>query len=395
MRSGWILNERTCRKKYFVFLVSILLLTTISTGCTKQSTTENSNTKEVVKLDNSNTQQTLEEKANDEISRTTEKKNIEAAQKSETIITDMKSPLPFNMQPHEPATDRVINIRNLKPSLVGAFYGEGYRFQIVKVEGKTVTIEFGNTSGKPITLTDENFYFLYIANGGANISGTKLEGSPVTVASNSKKTLKVSYSNSDTMLLMIKMPDLETPLEVDVNNTLFSVINDTTPFISKGTRIKASKGSDGKIIPDSMPSTGYTMEVTGNGKVKYQPVGIQFTDNDKVGTIVKPEGGMIVLAKIRLANTSDQELVINDILIGSYSTQLKKIVTQYEFTEEDMKEALGDRAFPMIVKPKTIVEGFVPFFFKDSNESCFFTFRTNMGWLEVNNPDTILPFDWQ
>ncbi|MBB6215098.1 hypothetical protein HNQ80_001187 [Anaerosolibacter carboniphilus] len=375
------INRRTIITWFLLILILLLVA-----GCAQKVDNQNKKTDTTVS-ENS-------EKSVDNTSNTNNKQESKEASKEveKTIETFeplkfVNTPLPFDLEPHRTITPLGNEIRNAGPSRIGTFYGDGFRFQIIGFQNNVTTIKFANIGSETITLTDESIKYIVYSNGGENISGTKLTGAPISIEPNQTKDLQVSFTDPRTVYLRFNIKDTIT--EIRIRSSLQDKpISDVTPLVSD-----RSNMTDGGITPEGkegpVPVTYASLEIVGNGYTKFQVLGIQYTGNDTIGKLSKPEKGMLALAKVRLANTSNEEISINQVVIRSISG--KGITVEETLSKEDMQKALGDKGLPTSIKPQSIVEGFVPFVFNDSLEVTMIGIETNKGSMAIRHLDSFPP----
>jgi hypothetical protein len=60
-------------------------------------------------------------------------------------------------------------------------------------------------------------------------------------------------------------------------------------------------------------------KIVGNGKFKYQVLGIKLVENNQIGKLTKPSGGTLAAVKVRPANTSNETMNIENFTFETYS----------------------------------------------------------------------------
>ncbi|MHB1651549.1 MAG: hypothetical protein ACYCVD_03615 [Desulfitobacteriaceae bacterium] len=302
-----------------------------------------------------------------------------ALEASNTLLRN--SPWPLNLFPHEPLSAIADARKNFVFSLVGPHYHDGWRIQFIRqnrsITGSVVILEFANTGAKNIILSGDNLE-LFIPNSPLNSAGSSLQDSPVTIRPGEIKTLNIVSSNSLASGLRIRIGDYSRTVRFE---RFEGPILNTRPFFAPRELIG----------PAGQPITRKTMEVTGAGKFKYQPMGIRYTSNKACGKLLQPEGGMLLLLKVRLANTSLEPMFINRFTIGSWDSKSNKPSQEYVLIPQDLRTALKEWSLPTDIPAQTIVEGYVPFFLKDSNEYLYILTESNLGNFEFRNMDSFLP----
>jgi hypothetical protein len=240
--------------------------------------------------------------------------------------------------------------------------------QVVELRGNYAEIEFGNTSDKPLVINNDKLHFVLYDRGGNNIAGSYIVGGSVTIAPNSIEKVIVKAKNPKASSLWLTIGDFEKRI---TDYSLGESVTDTTPYITT---------EDYNLTIGGSPIVNSAGVLAGNGKFKFVVEGIQMTNNDKVGPLELPEhlkpNGMIVLVKIKIANTSNEVMSIDDFNEYVYS---KETGVQEIALTEDMLKALGPSGLPTTVQPKNIVEGFVPVIINDSQFVHLLQFDTNLG----------------
>lgn len=299
------------------------------------------------------------------------------------VIHIMNSPWPLTLSPHESLTPVADARKNYIFSLVGPTYHDNWRIQFISqnrnINGMIVELEFANSGNANFVLTGDNFQ-LFIPNNTKDKSNSYLENSPVTVKPGEIKKLRIISLNPYATGLQLKLADYYRSIRFEkFEDPILNTRGFTAP--------KELLGQNGQ------PITRKTMEVTGAGKFKYQPEGIYYTSNTKIGKLIKPEGGMLLILKVRLANTSQEPMVIKNFTVGSWDSKSNQPALEYTLNSQEMEEALQEWSLPLTIPAQTIVEGFIPFIFKDSNEYIYILGDSNLGKFEFRNMDSFLSLE--
>lgn len=299
----------------------------------------------------------------------------------ESEILFRNSPWPLSLLPHEPLSVVADVRKNGVFSFVGPHYHDGWRFQFMSQKrGKTgtgIVLEFANTGNRSIVLTNDNLE-LFIPHSPASKVGSSLQNSPLTLQPGEVKTLNIVSPNPSASGLRIHIGDYSQTARFE---RFEDPIINTRPFFAPRELIG----------PAEQPISRKTMEVTGNGKFKYQPMGIQYTSNKALGKLLQPENGMLLLLKVRLANTSVESMHIYHFTIGSRNSNANKPSLEYVFTPEELRISLKEWALPTEIPAQTIVEGYIPFLFQDTNKYLYILAESNLGNFEFRNMDSFLP----
>ncbi|MDI6880115.1 MAG: hypothetical protein QMC95_14195 [Desulfitobacteriaceae bacterium] len=305
-----------------------------------------------------------------------------ALEVSEVLLRD--SPWPLNLLPHEPISVAADARKNSVFSFVGPHYHDGWRLQFISQKrgknGTFVKLEFANTGSKTIVLTRDNLK-LFMPNNPASSVGSSFQDSPMTIQPGKIKILNIVSPNPQASGLRIRIGDYSRTVRLE---RFEDPILNTRPFFAPRELIG----------PESQPITRKTMEVTGAGKFKYQPMGIQYTSNKALGKLVRPENGMLLLLKVRLANTWLESMHIDHFTIGSWNSKSNKPSQEYVLTPQDLRTALKEWALPTDIPAQTLVEGYIPFFVQDTNEYLYILAESNLGNFEFRNMDAFLPLDF-
>jgi hypothetical protein len=100
---------------------------------------------------------------NNENYTSTFEENPPAAEETQPITVEeikfINGPKPLDLTPHEPYPKSYFEFSRNTP-IVGPYYGEGWRMQVITLKGNTAVIDFGNTSDKPLIFSDENVYYV-------------------------------------------------------------------------------------------------------------------------------------------------------------------------------------------------------------------------------------------
>lgn len=244
-------------------------------------------------------------------------------------------------------------------------YHDTFRYQIREFERARLVIDIGNTGSKTLVITDANLYFSIFDTEGNEVAGSKVQGTPISIAPGEVKRVIVTAKNPDAALVY---------MDIDgVGYTLSSLYYRPLPH-EEADIVNTKPYKSGEVIYDD-EGRYYTMaknawEVIGNGEAKVMGNGVLPVDNEKIGLIDKGNG-FLALVKVKIANTTDKTMTIDKILSnGAGENVILKA--------EDLA-VLGEKALPTTIKPNSIVEGYVPFRVGDGREGYSLVFYTSHG----------------
>ena len=244
-------------------------------------------------------------------------------------------------------------------------YHDTFRYQIREFERARLVIDIGNTGSKTLVITDANLYFFIMDTEGNDIAGSKVQGTPISIAPGEVKRVVVTAENTDAAVVH---------MDIDgVGYTLSSLYYRPLPH-EEADIVNTKPYKSGEVIYDD-EGRYYTMaknawEVIGNGEAKVMGNGVLPVDNEKIGLIDKGNG-FLALVKVKIANTTDKTMTIDKILSnGAGENVILKA--------EDLA-VLGEKALPTTIKPNSIVEGYVPFRVGDGREGYSLVFYTSHG----------------
>jgi len=267
----------------------------------------------------------------------------------------------------------ILNIRNKGslPMLV-PYYSEDFRIQVkdyVRGNQPYAIFEIGNTSNKTMTISDENLHFVLVDGDGNDISGSKIENGPISIAPNKVSTVKVTAQDARAVVMVFEYKGV---------NQLYSFGNEK----AKITDLTPRDTTSGK--PDDIPRTGVSYGEGGNGKFKFQVQKAYLTENKNLGNTNLGQGQLILL-KLVIANTSNETLKIkkvtsitSNVFIDAATQKLDGKRTLNDIPLVDIRSIGGD-LLPLEIKAKTIVEGYFPAFITDPTLNNSILVETNLG----------------
>lgn len=294
---------------------------------------------------------------------------------------------PLTLAPAKPFTEREVRFKNHTFPTIGTYYNKDWRYQVVEINGygsnPKAVIDIGNTGDKPMVLTNDNICFVLMAasGGSGNIAGSKLHGAPVTINPGEIKRVTITASHTEARSLEFRFSG-EDYVEVAISD-YNEKITDATPFEDYdeyGLRV-------GGTSDFYYPSAGAEDTICGNGKLKFLVDKVIITDLKQVGGIKRPEGGAVLLAKVVLANTSDEIMEINWVATQAVVIDEERKTIEFEYTDKEWK-ALGSKALPRIIQPDQIVEGYIAAPFYRGRDSHSILFKSTHGWFVVSELET-------
>lgn len=292
----------------------------------------------------------------------------------------MDRPPALTLETHEPLSDTEKQLK-IGGSMLSPIYRETWRLQPIDYNysssGVSAVFEFGNTGSTDIVITSDNIHFTLDADGGADLAKSKIVGEPIVVKPNelTQFTVTAEHPNAGAIDIRIEGQN-HRMLFYQKDSYITEEINDTEPYVGPSN------------IDAIGPFSRYMFGVFGNGKFKIQTTEVIMTENKVLGDTVIPDGSMLVLVKVRLANTSDQVMNISKIQIGSINGDLE---TEVLYTGA-FDEQLVPNQLPSKIEPQTIVEGYIPAIIKDSNELSDVIFESNLGPFEIQGVETYTPW---
>ncbi len=283
-------------------------------------------------------------------------------------ILPIHGPKPLHMEKRDPMDWHEIQQKHGAPT-IAPIYGEGWRIQVVKIEGNNAVFEFGNLSNSDIVIDNNALRYILYNNGATNISGTHVVNGPVIIAPNEVKTVTLKASHTMAKRIFLTINGQKTYLDNRDEGENFSDITPYTAPIDDYSRRNM-------LMPEIIEVRASHL-VSGDGKFKFLAEGVHLTDNKTIGPLKRPDrpDGMLVLVKIKIANTSDEDMTIYEIR--------RTIAQTTGMDSKDLPleavEALGDLALPLTIRAGEIVEGYVPFAFIGSQYIHSLVFETTLG----------------
>jgi len=253
-------------------------------------------------------------------------------------------------------------------------YHDTFRYQIREFEAARLVIDIGNTGSKTLVITNGNLYFFIMDTEGNDIAGSKVQGTPISIAPGEVKRVVVTAENPDASVVYM-----------DIDGVGYSLCSPSYPALphEEADIVNTKPYKYGEVIHDE-EGRPYNMarmagEVTGNGEAKVMAVGVLPVDNDKIGLIDKGNG-FLALVKVKIANTTGEVMTVDKILSDGAGENVT-------FKPEDLA-VLGEKALPSTIKPNTIVEGWITFRVGDGREGYGIVIYTSHGRFVLNSINT-------
>ena len=291
-------------------------------------------------------------------------------------LIPMKELPELNMDPQVPFTiEEIAGIGGT--SMLTPVYYENVRYWIREFtrNPSKLVIDIGNTGSETIVIDDSNIEFSILDDEGNNIAGSKVQGAPVSISPGEIKRVVVTARNPDAGYVHFEfggaVGGFSCPVFRPFANEA-SDITDTKPYNKYGQVWEYE--NEGTFI-----SAETFRQVIGNGKLKAMSRALMVVENDRIGPIDRGDG-FLALVKVRIANTSDEPLMISRLYVAAGGAFL-------DYTEKDMT-VLGDMALPFTAEPNSIIEGWVPFRVTEGREAYGVVFYTNQGNFIIDHLQT-------
>lgn len=292
-------------------------------------------------------------------------------------IKFISGPKPLDLEPHEPCPESYFEFSRNDP-VVGPYYGEGWRMQVIEFKGNTAVIDFGNTSDKPLVISNDNVYYVLFGYGGDNISGSNVIGGPVTIAPNEIKRVTIKAKHKDAVSLYINIYGWNHFMD---DHSAKQSITDAKPFIAEMDDVERRfYPLDAELLSVKALDT-----VSGNGKFKYMAENISLIANDQIGSMKKPSQplGSLALVKVKIANTSEETMEITRIRQNYINTSNKEGGSI--LIDDNILDALGNNALPTVIQPGEIVEGYLPVSYMGNEYIHALAFDSNLGIFTIGD----------
>lgn len=261
-------------------------------------------------------------------------------------------------------------------NMIATNYGDGFRIVPIHYESNTLgayaEFEFYNATDKPQTLTAENLQFIY-DRGYGDFADSHLANAPVTVQPKSKTVLRVNTSYPEATSIQIKYRGTDS----------FFDFNNSGPWIKDVTPLSADEIY---VMDNSYVETLALHDVKGSKNFKIEPLGTVLVQNKQIGPLKKEAKGALGLVKVRIANTSNQQIKISRLIAGSMDFNTGNFHS-IDYPLNALSQ-LGCKPLPTTIAPKTIVDGYLPFYLKDGNHVAAVYAETNVEDFQITSIET-------
>ncbi|MDG5786751.1 hypothetical protein QA612_04550 [Evansella sp. AB-P1] len=288
------------------------------------------------------------------------------------LIKDQRPSLSF--EPYPSMNNVALSMQGALPMLT-PLYRDSFRMifveKIATSEITEATFEIANTSTTPITISDENLYFdLSDFNDSESVISSIID-SPITIDPNDSKKVTVSTEAESVNTIYLNYDNLHLP---------FFLTDSPREFISDSTPLRTS----------SMPQATRMGAIVGDGKIKYQITEVLLTNNKTLGSIRLNEEGTIILLKLRVANTTDETLIMDYFSLCSSVIEENEITCKQEIDVAEL-EYLEVDTLPTSIEPNTIVEGYVPAAIYDPIQVSILSIKNNISDIDAYHIGTLAP----
>lgn len=284
---------------------------------------------------------------------------------------------PIDLGVHSPLSDIQLSAKT-GLSMTGTTYWGDLRIKPVAVSrssyGLEVSLEVGNLSDSPLSITEENLSFEYEVpyEPGSGLpegymAPSSVEGSPRVIQPDSKGVVVVSTPYAEAVFLKVELLGLSHSFMISSSDTR---ITDVKPL--SGDDVIEMDGA--KIL-----EVLHAKHLVGSTNFKLEPLGIVLSGNDTLGPLTKAPNGTLGVVKVRFANTSSKEITLEKIQVISAEynddpSKDKRHVVDYPLSKLSL---IGSNAFPTKIPARTIVEGYLPFINDDASHSSLVYVQTS------------------
>jgi|GEM_PF-1965524 len=261
-------------------------------------------------------------------------------------------------------------------------YFDTWRKQVVSWfhspdSGWRMTLAIGNTGTTPLNITKENIFFA-LDPAGENATGSDILGGAVTINANQVKEIVVFSSSPKAIALAFKIggEHIIRPLDDLMANTL---IGDASPLRSDN---PLDISPDGVTVFSRLPH-----KITGNGSFKAQALRAVLIENETLGRLQRPEGGLLGLLYIRIANTSDSPMNLTAIAAGIVRGSPAADI-EVTIPHEELRRLLGQLTLSATIPPGGIASGYIPFLQDHPSHTNFVRLHTSLGIYHIEPVDS-------
>lgn len=261
-------------------------------------------------------------------------------------------------------------------NMVATNYGDGFRIVPINYESNTAgayaEFEFYNATDKPQTLTNEHLQFIY-DRGYGDFADSHLANAPVTVQPKSKTILRVNTSYPEATSIQIKYRGTDS----------FFGFGNSEPWMKDATPLSADEIY---VMDNKYVETLALHDIKGSKNFKIEPLGTVLVQNKQIGPLKKEAKGALGLVKVRIANTSNQQIKISRLIVGSMDFNTGNFHS-IDYPLNALSQ-VGCKPLPTTIAPKTIVDGYLPFYLKDGNHVAAVYAETNLEDFQITSIET-------
>lgn len=155
-------------------------------------------------------------------------------------------------------------------------YHDTFRYQIREFERARLVIDIGNTGSKTLVITDANLYFSIFDTEGNEVAGSKVQGTPISIAPGEVKRVVVTAENPEASAVCL-----------DINGVSYTIGGLSYRALphEEADVVNTKPYKYGEVIHDeegrSYTMAGMAGEVIGNGDAKVMAVGVLPVDTIK------------------------------------------------------------------------------------------------------------------
>jgi len=248
----------------------------------------------------------------------------------------------LDMEDHELTDENFVKLKG-GYSRVFPFYSDKCTVQLVAIdylEGTKIVFDIANRDNNDLVISGGNLYF----SGG---SGEKNVSGEVIIPSGTLKRVALSTNDVEVAEANISFGGLH--LNYALERPKY-YIQDTIPYTDNAY----------EYFNDRIELKGL-YDIGGNGKVKCQILDLKLLQNkpsELFANEVMDDIGLAALLKLRLANTSGEDIKVNEI--SSLRTFKEVNARTYYIYDNELVKKWADFCLPMEIKADTIIDGYIP-----------------------------------
>lgn len=325
-------------------------------------------------------------------------KTTKPNQSSSRAIISSKTNLTELNANHAYSADAIV-FTNGSPNLFIPTYEKNFGYQITHLEKLYVEVEIVNTGNSTLNVNNDTLGFVLYNQDGTNVSGSQILEGKGPLKPGEKRLVKVSASNPNTSIFTVALNGRENGQTLAQGIvTKFAgdaPMSDTTPLSVPYESNYYITGWEGLPKDEWILTPTYNGLITGNGKIKVQSLGIKILENQSINGLpqLKDSTGGYVLVQYRLANTSNEVMTIDEILLSSIYPDIKDRSNDTSISLQANSEIFKELelAVPSVVKPNSIVDFYLPATYPTSDYLAAITVKTNLGVFENSSVGTFMP----